>query len=84
MKDPVIVVDDGQTYERAAIVEWWNTQEQQHRQHQASSLSSSSDEVMFTSPMTGPISSRQLVPNLLIRAQCHEWAHVYGDGRADE
>ena len=59
MKDPVIVVEDGQTYDRYAIEEWWNVQTRSGQRP--------------TSPMTGPISSRQLAPNLLVRSQCREW-----------
>ena len=59
MRDPVHA-DDGYTYERAQILQWWQNQVAFRRP--------------LTSPLTNERVTRRLIPNYNIKSQCLEWA----------
>eukprot|EP00523_Entomoneis_sp_CCMP467_P006327 CAMPEP_0168732632 /NCGR_PEP_ID=MMETSP0724-20121128/7869_1 /TAXON_ID=265536 /ORGANISM="Amphiprora sp., Strain CCMP467" /LENGTH=545 /DNA_ID=CAMNT_0008779653 /DNA_START=199 /DNA_END=1836 /DNA_ORIENTATION=+ len=66
MKDPVVIVESGHTYERAAIAQHWETQE--------------ASNIPITCPNTNQrLDSKQLTPSLLVRSQCREWQQQHPD-----
>jgi len=66
MTDPVVIVESGHTYERAAIAHHWATQENL--------------EIPVTCPNTNQqLDSTHLTPNLLARSQIHQWREQHPD-----
>eukprot|EP00041_Stephanoeca_diplocostata_P027440 m.754624 g.754624 ORF g.754624 m.754624 type:complete len:175 (+) comp23175_c1_seq3:565-1089(+) len=61
MNDPVVTAD-GQSYERASIVHWFDLQEQR------------AELASFTSPLTGAaVVSRDVLPNVALRNAIDDW-----------